>query len=104
MGYVISRLWQGNIQWAFVKKQEILGRLAFFCILAEFSVAILCNLSDDKMLRRLKFCFACDDNSVLLPNILLTKKLCKISTLLSPKNFTKPQKKLDFSVLVWYDA
>jgi hypothetical protein len=74
----------------FCKKQEILGRLAFFCILAEFGVVVLCNLSNDKMLRRLKFCFACDGNSVLLPNLLSTKKLYKISTLLSPKSFAKP--------------
>jgi len=89
---------------AFVKKQRILGRLAFFCVLAEFGVAVSYNLSNDKMLRRLKSCFACDDNPVLLPNILSTKKLCKISTSLSPKNFAKSQKILDFSVLVCYDV
>jgi hypothetical protein len=71
------------------KNREFWVDWRFFCILAGFGVAALCNLSNDKTLRRLKFYFACKDNSVLLPNVLSKKKLCKISTSLSPKNFAK---------------
>jgi hypothetical protein len=56
------------------------------------------------MLQQLNFYFIADTDSPLLHNILLHKKLRTMLATCGPKNFAKPQKILDFSVLVWYDA
>jgi len=56
------------------------------------------------MLQQLNFYSIADTDSPLLHNILLHKKLRTMLATCGPKNFAKPQKILDFSVLVWYDA